>query len=84
MSWRIVKNSLLVGRYAPTTGTKALHDKIKIAAFDFVWLLGRTYHDQLLMINNCRTQPSSPLHLAKSSVATQWTGSGGMAVYQRR
>ncbi|KAH7094628.1 polynucleotide kinase 3 phosphatase-domain-containing protein [Paraphoma chrysanthemicola] len=34
MSWRIVKNSLLVGRYAPTTNI-ALQGRAKVAAFDF-------------------------------------------------
>jgi hypothetical protein len=36
MSWRIVKDSLLVGRYATSATRSAAKGKIKIAAFDFV------------------------------------------------
>ncbi|KAF2035544.1 DNA kinase/phosphatase Pnk1 [Setomelanomma holmii] len=35
MSWRIVKDSLLVGRYTPTPAKTTLHDNARIAAFDF-------------------------------------------------
>jgi hypothetical protein len=38
MSWRVVKDSLLVGRYAATTAWLAANGKTKIAAFDFVKL----------------------------------------------
>jgi hypothetical protein len=36
MSWRIVKDSLLVGRYATSAARPAAKGKTKIAAFDFV------------------------------------------------
>ena len=36
MSWRIVNNSLLVGRYAASTAYSVAKGQTKIAAFDFV------------------------------------------------
>jgi bifunctional polynucleotide phosphatase/kinase len=38
MSWRIVKDSLLIGRYAASAVRSAATGTIKIAAFDFVRL----------------------------------------------
>jgi len=36
MTWRIVNNSLLTGRYSASTAQPASQGKRKIAAFDFV------------------------------------------------
>lgn len=45
MSWRIVKDSLLVGRYnVSATIQSAIKVKRKIAAFDFVRLQRATDH----------------------------------------
>jgi hypothetical protein len=38
MTWRVVKDSLLIGRYAASTGRSAVKGRTKIAAFDFVRL----------------------------------------------
>lgn len=49
MSWRIVNNSLLVGRYAASTVPSAAKGKTKIAAFDFVRLHTNLLHSHRLM-----------------------------------
>jgi bifunctional polynucleotide phosphatase/kinase len=36
MTWRIVKDSLLIGRYAASNVPPAAKGRTKIAAFDFV------------------------------------------------
>jgi bifunctional polynucleotide phosphatase/kinase len=36
MTWRIVKDSLLIGRYAASNVPPAVKGRAKIAAFDFV------------------------------------------------
>jgi hypothetical protein len=52
MSWRIVKDSLLVGRYATSAGRPAAKDKTKIAAFDLVRLHTKALYECTLTDDN--------------------------------
>jgi hypothetical protein len=52
MSWRIVKDSLLVGRYATSAARPAAKGKTKIAAFDFVRPLTGLPYDDILTDEN--------------------------------